>query len=293
MEYVANLTGVAADPAAWARRRESEGWHVLSAPDHFYTRRPYPHVWVSATALAMATSRATISTAFVNNLLRSPVEVAQAALMLQLVSGGRFELGLGAGWARAEILDAGLDYPERGDRAGAFIEATQIVRSLLHTGSCRFEGRYYRIEVENLGPVSKRPPPLVCSVGGPRTIREVTPHADRVEIVAASPAIRAGAVDLGAMAGIGDSYLLELIDRVRAVDPEIGLGMFVYCMVGDDTETRELAAHLEGSLHGRFCGPAGKVAEGLAWLEEIGITRAQITPFHDTGLDRLAPQILR
>lgn len=56
-------------------------------------------------------------------------------------------------------------------------------------------------------------------------------------------------------------------------------------------ETRQLAAHLVGTLYGRFCGPAGQVAEGLAWPGEIGITRAQITPFHDTGLDRLAPKM--
>ena len=132
MEYVTNLMDTTIDPGDWARRREAQGWHVLSVADHFFTTtRPYPHVWVTATALAVATSTAKITTAFVNNMFRSPVEVAQAALMLQRVSGGRFELGLGAGWAQAEMEQAGLEYPSPRDRAGAFIEAIQIC--LLYT----------------------------------------------------------------------------------------------------------------------------------------------------------------
>ena len=82
MEYVTNLMDVSVDPGEWGRQREDEGWHVLSVADHFYTdHRPFPHVWVAATAIASATSQVKITTSFVNNLLRSPVEVAQAALL--------------------------------------------------------------------------------------------------------------------------------------------------------------------------------------------------------------------
>lgn len=85
MKYTVNLLDAAIDPIDWARRREAEGRDGLSVADHVFTaRRAYPHVWVTATAMAMATTRATISTAFANNLLRSPVEVA--ALQLQRVS---------------------------------------------------------------------------------------------------------------------------------------------------------------------------------------------------------------
>lgn len=290
MRYVANLMDAALDPVAWARQRESQGWDILSVADHFFTpTRTFPHTWVTASAVAMATHRVTVTTAFVNNLFRNPVEVAQAALMMQRISGGRFELGLGAGWAKDEILAAGMTYPEPRDRAGAFIESVQIVKSLLQTHKCAFSGRYYNVDVANIGPVCPVPPPLVCSVGGHRTIREVTPHADRVEIKASSPSTRQGAVDLAAMAEIPDEHLIDLIAQVRAIKPEIEIGMFVFCNVGDDERTKELSRVMGDRLYSRFYGPPEKVAEGFAWLGEVGISRCQVSAIDDASLDRLAP----
>ncbi len=266
---------------------------MLSVADHFFTEtRPFPHVWVSAAAMAMATSTATITTAFTNNLFRSPVEVAQAALQLQNVAEGRFELGLGAGWARGEMDQAGLAYPEPRDRAGAFIESTQIVRSLLHTGTCQFTGEYYTVDVSKLGPVSASPPPLVGSVGGPRTVRHVTPHLDRVEIKASSASTRGGSLDLEVMGSIPDQHLLDMIAAIRAVRPDIEIGLFVLCNAAEDDFTRGLQAVMGSNLYSRFFGPPAHVAEGLAWLAELGISRAQLSPFDDTSLERLAPLLL-
>ena len=293
MEYVVNYMDVGIEPAEWARRREGQGWDLLSVADHRASlHRPFPHVWVAIGAMAAATSSARLTTSFVNNLFRSPVEVAQAALAAQQASGGRFELGLGAGWARDEIEAAGERFPEPAERAGRFAEAARIVRELTRTGTCRFEGEHHRIDVDGIGPLSDPPPPLVVSVGGPRTVREVTPHADRVEIKASSPATRGGALDLAALAAVGDEHLVEMIERVRAVDADVPLGMFVLCDVGDDERHRRAADALGGSLHGRFHGPAGKVAEGLAWLGELGITRCQLSPRDDAAFDLLAPRLL-
>lgn len=293
MEYVTNLMDVGVHPGEWARQREDEGWQVLSVADHFFTdHRPFPHVWVSAAAIAAATTTVKVTTAFTNNLLRSPVEVAQAALQLQNLSHGRFELGLGAGWAKGEIERSGMTYPEPRDRAGAFIESVQIVRSLLHTGACTFRGDYYDIDVTHLGPVCDPPPLLVGSVGGPRTVKNVTPHLDRVEIKASSASTRGGALDLAVMAHIPDDHLLDMIARIRAVDPDIELGMFVLCNAAEDDFTRGLTKTMGENLYSRFFGPPGHVVEGLAWLAEQGISRAQLSPFDDTSLDRLAPLLL-
>ena len=290
MEYVTNLMDVGVDPGEWGRRREAQGWQVVSVADHFFTEtRPFPHVWVSAAAIAQATSTVTITTAFANNLFRSPVEVAQAALQMHHVSGGRFELGLGAGWAKAEMERSGMVYPEPRDRAGMFIEATQVIRSLLHTGACTFAGQYYDIDVDMVGPVSDQPPLLVGSVGGPRTVREVTPHLDRVEIKASSASTRGGALDIPVMAQIPDQHLIDMIERVRAVDPDIPIGMFVLCNAGEDDFTRQQQAVMGDQLYSRFFGPPGHVAEGLAWLAELGVSRAQLSPFDDASLDCLAP----
>ena len=300
MEYVTNFMNASLNPGEWARRREDQGWDILSVADHFYTPgHPFPHVWVTASALAMATTRPRITTAFVNNLFRSPVEVAQAALMMQQVAAGRFELGLGAGWAKPEMVEAGMAYPEPRERAGAYIESIQIVRSLLHTGACDFEGDYYQVSLADLGPtaaagsVECAAPLLVGSVGGPRTVRHVTPHCDRVEIKASSASTRNGVLDLKVMAQVSDAHLLDMIDRVRAVDPDIGIGMFVLCSAGDDERTRRVEAMMGDGLYNRFYGAPAKVAEGMAWLEEVGISRCQVSPLDDSSFDRLAPLIYR
>ena len=170
MEYVTNLMDVSVEPGEWARQRESEGWPVLSVADHFYTdHRAFPHVWVAASAMAASTSEAIITTSFVNNLFRSPIEVAQAALLLQKVSSGRFELGVGAGWAEGELLDAGMIYPPPRDRAGMYAESIQIIRSLITDGTCAFKGQYYQVDTRSVGPLDIPAPKLIGSVGGPRT----------------------------------------------------------------------------------------------------------------------------
>ena len=293
MEYVTNLMDVSVDPGEWGRQREDEGWHVLSVADHFYTdHRPFPHVWVAVTAIASATSRVKVTTSFVNNLLRSPVEVAQAALLLHKVSSGRFELGVGAGWAEGEVTDAGMEYPVPRDRAGMYIEAIQIVRSLLTEGTCSFNGNYYQVDTKNLGPLGDHPPLLIGSVGGPRTVREVTPFLDRVEIKASSASTRGGRLDMEVLADVTDSHLLSMIEKVRNIRPDIELGMFVLCNAGTDQFTKGIEAKMGDGLYSRFFGSPEKVADGLGWLAEQGISRAQLSPFDDTSLDRLAPYLL-
>ncbi len=295
MRYTVNLLDAADDPVEWAKQREAEGWHALSIADHVFTgHRAYGHVWVSATAVAMATERVTISTAFANNLFRSPVEAAQAALQLQRVSGGRFELGLGAGWAADEVTGSGLPYPPPGERAGRYIEAVQIVRQLLHEGSCTFDGEHYTIDVPSLGPLADPPPLLLGSVGGPRTTREVTPHLDRVELKAQSAATRGGALDLEVMASVDEDHLHALIERVRDVRPDIEISMFTLFSVGDDPATAHLAKVMRagGGLFQRFFGSPSHVAEGLRWLESLGISSASLSPMTPHALEALAPEVL-
>ena len=183
MEFCPNFISVDDDPAQWARDREAEGYPIISVADHISSPQPHPHVWVTATTFALATVRTRVMIAFGNNLVRSPVEFAQAALALHRVSGGRCEAGLGAGWAENEITGMGWEFPSARDRVGRYIEALQIIRSLLHTGACSFHGEYYDIEIPAIGPLPKPPPLLMASSAGPRTLREAAPHVDRLELM--------------------------------------------------------------------------------------------------------------
>src|SRR4051794_1120573 len=99
MEYWANLPAsvFVAGGSAWAQARERDGWDGICVSDHLFVgmAAAFPHLWVKATELACATARIRLMSSFANNLFRSPVEFAHAALTLQQVSGGRFEAGLG------------------------------------------------------------------------------------------------------------------------------------------------------------------------------------------------------
>jgi alkanesulfonate monooxygenase SsuD/methylene tetrahydromethanopterin reductase-like flavin-dependent oxidoreductase (luciferase family) len=292
MELVANFLTAEVPVVDWARRREDEGWDVLGCADHFFSpNRAYPHVWVTLATFAAATSRVALTTSFANNLFRSPVEFAQAALQMQAVSGGRFEAGLGAGWDRDEAVAAGIEYPAAGERAARYAEAIEIVRRLLADGSCSFAGEHYRVDVPVLGPRFMPPPPLVASLGGERTIRRIGPLADRIELQLIAAATRGGTLDAATLAAIPRSHLDELVAKARAVNPTAPLGVFVLCSVGDDERTRSWADRLEGSFMGGFFGPPEKVASSVHALGDAGITRAQLSPFTEGSFDLLAPYL--
>ena len=293
MDFVANFMSTEHDPAAWARTREGEGWPVLGCADHFWSgRRTFPHVWVSLATMAAATSTATLTTSFANNLLRTPVEFAQASLQMQAVSGGRFEAGLGAGWTRDEAVGAGLRYPEAAERADRYAEAVTVVRSLLRDGSCRFTGAHYDIDVPGLGPrPAAGPPPLVASLGGPKTIRTVAPLVDRVELKLISAATRDGALDLPKLAAVPRRHLDDLVARVRAVNEAAPLGVFILCGAGDDEMTRGVEAMLGDSFLGGFFGAPAKVADSMRALADAGVERVQVSPFSDESFALLAAEL--
>ena len=293
MEFIANLMDAELDPVEWARLRESEGWHVLGCADHFFSpTKTYPHVWVTLAAMAAATSKAKLTTSFANNLFRSPVEFAQASLQMQRISHGRFEAGLGAGWEKAEALGADIDYPDPAVRAERFIEAARIVRQFFDTGACRFEGKHYDIDVPRLGPIPPEgAPPLVCSLGGPRTIRNIAPIADRVEVKLISQITRDGAVNLPAMASVPESHLHDLVAQIRDVNPTVPLSVFILCSAGDDDRTKGVESLLGDSFLGGFYGAPGKVAASMMRLADAGVDRIEVSPFTEASFSALAEEL--
>ena len=294
MEFCPNLMRTDLDPVAWAEAREAEGWDVIAVADHLWggAGSTFPHVWVTLTQMAMVTSRVRLTSSFANNLFRSPVEFAQASLALQRASGGRFEAGLGAGWARDEMVQTGREYPDGPTRAGMYREAILIAPDLLRTRRCPFHGRYYRVDVPAIGPRCDPPPPLVASLGGPRTIREIAPLVDRVELKAAGPATRGGALDLQALATVTHDDLRRAVARVRSVQPTAPIGIFGLCTVGDGARTRQLASILGDNLYGGFVGHPEKVAHNMLRLEELGISRVQISPSVPGSEAALAPYLV-
>lgn len=289
MECAPNLVGDADDPRQWACQREAEGWPVLAAADHLWdANRAYAHWAVSLATFAAVTTRPRITSSFANNLLRSPVEFAQAALSLQRLSGGRFEAGLGAGWAESEITGIGWRYPPPSERAARYREAMTIVRELFDDGNCRFSGDFYEVDVPMIGP-GVDPPPLVASVGGPRTIREVVPLVDRVELKVTSAATRHGVLDIAALATVELAHLDELVARVREVRDDVPIGVFLMVGCGDHPRLHSLRKALGASFMGSLVGEPAQVADTVRSLADHGIDRVQLTPYTSDTLALLAP----
>ena len=282
MEYFLNLPSDHFDkPADWAREMEAQGWSGICASDHILVgTNPYPHVFATAAAMAAVTERISITTSFANNLFRSPVEFAQAALTLQVLSNGRFEAGLGAGWAEHEMLAIGLDYPDPPTRVSMYVEALAVVRELLREGQCQFKGEHYQVDISGeflLGPLPATPPPLVASAGGPRNIRESTPLVDRIEIKASARGTRGGALDFATLATVTEDEIKQNVDRVKAVNSDIPIGIFLLVGAGDDPIVQGLKAQFGNGFLGQFIGEPDDVARALEDLADIGIERVQLT----------------
>lgn len=286
-------TALDQDPGDWARAREAEGYAGVVASDHFWVGdKPFPHVWVTLTRIACATSTLKFASSFCNNLFRSPVEFAQASLALHQLAPGRFEAGLGAGWAEPEIAGIGWDYPPPKHRAGRFLEALQIVRELFDRGHCRYQGEYHRIDVPVLGPFDGSAPLLVASAGGPRTRRESLPFIDRIEVFKGN-FIRGGNIDFVELAAIGDAEVEDLVGEVKARRADLPIGYFALMAAGEGPAIEALEAQLGQGFASGLVGHPEKVAATIARMESWGISRVQLTELLPGSYTALAPRVNR
>ena len=287
MQLVVNTTSGDVDSRALAAAVESGGFTGISCSDHFFRTHAYPHLWVTLAAMATATQRISIGSAFANNLFRSPVEFAQASLTMQQLSSGRFQAGLGAGWLATEAVGAGLAFPAPAVRARRYREAVVIVRDLFANGSCTFAGEFYKIDCPVV-PKVDHPPSLVVSVGGPWTIRNVAPLADRVELKFGR-STRDGDLDVAELAAAGRDDLRRMIDQVREAAPAVPIGVFAMIAVGDGPEVDRVRMMLGEGLYSQFVGEPTRVLDNLRSLGTLGIDRVQLTDLVEGSSLRLAP----
>ena len=297
MEYFVNMPGSRFnEPGIWAKEMEDAGWHGVCASDHFWvTDHLYPHVFVAATQMACSTSKIKITSSFCNNLFRSPVEFAQGALSVQQAAEGRFEAGLGAGWAEAEMKAIGMSYPEPPERIGMYIEAMKIAGQIINTNQCQFSGDYYKIDISGdnfVGPKLENPPALVGSAGGPRGIREITPLVDRIEVKASARSTRGGAIDLEVMATVTEDEVKQSVERVRNINNDIPIGIFILTAAGENEAVNAMKDMMGNGFLGKFMGHPDDVASALESLSGLQISRVQLTEFAPGSHDALAPALL-
>jgi probable F420-dependent oxidoreductase len=144
-------------------------------------------------AAADATDRLRIGALVWCNDYRHPVVLAKEAATLDLLSEGRLELGIGAGWMRSDYDEAGMAYDRPGLRIERMVETVQILKGLFAEGPFSYDGRHYTISGLDgtPKPVQRPYPPFLIGGGGPRFLRLAGQLAD---IVGINPNLSAGAI---------------------------------------------------------------------------------------------------
>ncbi len=194
-----------------ARRVEQLGYSILVVPDHFRDHlAPVP----ALTAAALATTRLRVGSLVFSNDFRHPAVLAKEAATIDVLSGGRFELGLGGGWLRAEYDQTGIPFDAPGTRIERLEEAVTIIKGLLAGERVTFAGRHYTIaDLEGRPtPVQRPHPPIAIGGGGRRTL---TLAAREASIVGLVPRARRDGSGLD-MTDLSDTATREKLKWVRA-----------------------------------------------------------------------------
>lgn len=168
------------------KQSESTGWDMACVTDHFMpaTRAREGAVlesWSTLSALAAMVPRIRIGTIVLGNTYRHPALVAKMAAQVDIISGGRLLLGLGAGWQENEHEAYGIPFHTTRGRLERLDEACQVILSLWTEARSNFEGHYYRLSDAPMDPkpVQKPHPELMIGGGGERvTLRIVARRAD-------------------------------------------------------------------------------------------------------------------
>ena len=184
---IGESTGTATALVDRARHAEDLGYSTFLLRDHF-VGEPFGHQLaplIALTAAATATTTIRLGTLVLANDNRHPVMLAKEAATLDVVSGGRLELGLGAGWLRSEYEAAGIPFDAPGERVRRLGESIHLLKSLFDGSPVTFDGLHYRVTgLDSFPrPVQRPRPPLLVGAGSPRMLRLAGREADIVGIL--------------------------------------------------------------------------------------------------------------
>lgn len=261
-----------------AKKCEDLGFSTLTLPDHFDGQLA-PGLALQAAADATTTLR--VGALVWCNDYRHPVVFANEMATLDLLSEGRLELGIGAGWMKSDYDAAGMTYDRPGVRIDRMVESIQILKGLFGDGAFSFEGDHYTITDLDLTPkpVQKPHPPFLMGGGGPRFLRLAGQHAD---IVGINPNLKAGAITADTAADATAERYLEKIGWVREGagdrfdDIELNVRAFVVMFTDDRVGTAEaLAPGMGMSAADALESPLALVGDASSMVDDLVARREQ------------------
>jgi len=217
-----------------ARKIEGLGFSTLFIPDHFDDQlAPMPAMM----AAADATTTLRVSGLVLDNDYKHPLVQAKEAATLDLLSGGRLELGIGAGWMETDYVASGIPYDRPGVRISRFAEALTIIKGLLSGEPVNFSGKYYTITNHTGTPKPvQNPVPILVGGGGKRVLSLAAREAN---IISVNFNLAPGAVNREVMNTGDQTSTAEKIGWIREAagsrfdEIELSVTVFV-CIVTDD-----------------------------------------------------------
>jgi probable F420-dependent oxidoreductase len=234
-----------------ARLAESLGYSTFLVSDHLLDQLA-PLQTLSL--VAEATTRLRLGTFVLNNDLRHPAVLAQELASLDVLSGGRLEVGLGAGWNIDEYRAAGLSYERHAERFERMAESMQVLKGLFGDGPFSFAGKHYQVsELDGRPKPLQRPhPPFLIGGGGKLALDFAAREAQIVGVAPRLP--RPAQPDVHSLLAAATA---EKIDWVRAAAGEQfeGLELNTYGSLGQAVVTddaRGVARELAGRLSSRY-----------------------------------------
>lgn len=287
------------------RRIESLGYSTLFLPDHFGKQ------WDPTTALAAiaaVSDQLKVGSLVYDVDYRHPVVYAKAAATLHLLSGGRHEFGIGAGWMETDYVQAGMPYDRPGVRIGRLEEALQIIVSMWQNESTSFEGEHYNIrDIAQAASLrdGERPRVLIGG-GGKRLLSLAGRYAD---IVGINPAMVDGKITAATPADSTPERVREKVGWVRAAAEKAGRNpdeiefnslSFVTAITDDPMPLRESLAKNSGMTVEEVAdcplfltGSANEIRDRLERQRaETGISYLVVQGGDDAVLENFAKEIV-
>jgi F420-dependent oxidoreductase-like protein len=300
-----DLVGI--DPTQqWATMRSlaehadtGDAWESIWVYDHFHTV-PEPtgeathEAWTLMAAYAAATSRVRLGQMCTCMAYRNPAYLAKVAATIDLISGGRIEMGIGAGWYEHEWLAYGYGFPSAGDRLRALDEGVQIMKQAWETGTATLDGKHYQVDGARVHPQPIQTggiPFWIAGGGEKKTLRTAAKYAQYTNFDGSpegfahkSEVLRGHCEDLGRDYGsiVRSANYNVVIGRDQAeVDERLD-------WIGDHyrkATPSKAEDTLKGFREGPLVGTPEQIVEKLRELEGLGMTYA-ITYFVEAAYDR-------